>query len=90
MERAKAQTLFLIVAIGLTVLRIVQSAPLGLGLGGLGGPGGFGLPQPSLPRQQLLQTSGQSTVVKYTYLLEEENAGYFRGEWYAAGTMGDN
>ena len=80
--KASASTLFL-VAIVLTSLHTVQSAPLMFGgPGGLGGPGGFGLPTPSLPEQQQ-----QLQVQKYTYLLDEENAGYFRGEWYAAGAI---
>lgn len=68
------------VLIGLaTVLRIVQPAPLGGG--GPGGPGGFGFLQPSsMPEQQ--QRQQQSTGLKY--LLDEENAGYFRGKWYAS------
>ena len=87
MEHVKVQTLCLIVAIGLTVTWSVQSAPLGLG--GPGGPGGFGLPQsPSMPgqQQQIEQPTPGSTDLKF-YFLDEENAGYFRGEWYAAVAM---
>ena len=78
MKHFKAQTLLLTAVIGLvSVLRIAQPAPLGLG--GPGGPG-FQQPAPFPPPQQTQQPpTKQSTGLKY--LLDEENDGYFRGEW---------
>ena len=83
MKHFKAQTLLLTAVIGLVSwLRFAQPAPLGPGSGGPGGPSGFGLQQnipfPGHPQRQQSSTK-QSTALKY--LLDEENAGYFRGEW---------
>ena len=80
MKHFKAQTLLLTAVIGLvSVLRIAQPAPLRFG--GPGGPS-FGKQQPAPfpPQQQRQQPpTNQSTGLKY--LLDEENDGYFRGEW---------
>ena len=80
MKHFKAQTLLLTAVIGLVSwLRFAQPAPLGPGSGGPGGPSGFG-PQQKHPDPQGQQSpTKQSTALKY--LLDEENAGYFRGEW---------
>ena len=74
MKHFKAQMLLLA-----AVIRLV-SAPFDFE--GLGGPSGFGLLQklPFPAHQQRQQSSTkQSTGLKY--LLDEDNAGYFRVEW---------
>ena len=69
MKHFKAQTLLLTAVIGLVSwLRFAQPAPLGPGFGGPGGPSGTPFPDPQ--EQPSLK-----------YLLDDENAGYFRGEW---------
>ena len=81
MKHFEAQTLLLTAVIGLVfVLRIAQPAPLGFG--GPGGPSGFGEQQPApfpVDQQRQQPSTNQSTGLKY--LLDEENDGYFRGEW---------
>ena len=74
MKHFTAQTLVLTAVIGLV------SAPLDFG--GPGGPSGFGLQQKlSFPAHQQRQQSSTKQSTGLKYLLDEENAGYFRGEW---------
>ena len=74
MKHFKAQTLVLIAVIGLASapLRFVRP----------GGPSGFGLQQKLLfPAHQQRQQSSTKQSTGLKYLLDEDNAGYFRGEW---------
>ena len=74
MKHFTAQTLVLTAVIGLV------SAPLDIG--GPGGPSGFGLQQKLLfPAHQQRQQSSTKQSTDLKYLLDKENAGYFRGEW---------
>lgn len=85
MKHFKAQTLLLTAAIGLvSILRIAEPAPLGIrGFGGgPDGRGDFGLHQRlSSPGHQQKQQSSTKQRTGLKYLLDEEHAGYFRGEW---------
>ena len=74
MKHFTAQTLVLIA--------VIRLASVPLRFGRPGGPSGFGLPQKlSFPGHQQRQQSSTKQSTGLTYLLDEENAGYFRGEW---------
>ena len=70
----------IVFALAIVAVSITQAAPLGLR--GMSGPGGFALHQmlSNLGQRTRQQSSGPSTSFKY--LLDEEEAGYFRGKWY--------